>query len=129
MSAHNGPLEAGAGKEPSVDDRRAATRYPLSLQTTGHVLGGPRGHVPWVAHISDISATGIGLVFNSRIKPGTVLVITLQGANQKLSRPIPVRVMHATAQDDKTWRLGCAFVRKVNEEDLQGLLNRASEQQ
>jgi hypothetical protein len=128
MSAHNGPLEAGAGKEPSVDDRRAAPRYPLNLQTIGHVLG-PRGHVPWVAQITDISATGIGLIFSSPIKAGTVLVITLQGANHKLSRPIPVRVMHATRQDDKTWRLGCAFVRKVNEEDLQGLLARASQQQ
>jgi hypothetical protein len=127
MSAHNGPLEAGAGKEPSVDDRRAAQRYPLSLQTTGHILG-PRGHVPWVAQITDISATGIGLTFTSRIKPGTVLVITLQSANHKLSRPIPIRVMHATPQDDKTWRLGCAFVRKVSEEDLHTLLSRHSEQ-
>jgi hypothetical protein len=127
MSAQNGPLEAGAGKESSVEDRRGATRYPLSLQTTGHVLG-PRGNVPWVARITDISATGIGLVFSSRIKPGTVLVITLQGANQKLSRPIPVRVMHSTPLDEKTWRLGCAFVRKVNEEDLQALLSRASKQ-
>src|SRR5712692_1098348 len=58
MSAQNGPLEAGAGKESSVEDRRGATRYPLSLQTTGHVLG-PRGNVPWVARITDISATGI----------------------------------------------------------------------
>ena len=127
MAAQNGPLEAGAGKEASVDDRRGATRFPISLQTTGHVLG-PRGNVPWVARITDISATGIGLIFSSRIKPGTVLVITLQGANHKLSRPIPVRVMHATFLPDKTWRLGCSFVRKVNEEDLQALLSRASEQ-
>jgi len=128
MSAQNGPLEGGARKESSVDDRRGATRYPLSMQTTGHLLG-PRGHVPWVAQITDISATGIGLLLNSSIKPGTVLVITLQGANQKLSRPIAVRVMHATRQDETSWRLGCSFVRKVNEEDLHALLDRVSEQQ
>jgi hypothetical protein len=85
--------------------------------------------VPWVAQITDISATGIGLLLNSSIKPGTVLVITLQGANQKLSRPIPVRVMHATRQDEKTWRLGCSFIRKVSEDDLHALLDRVSEQQ
>jgi hypothetical protein len=125
MSVPNSAFEAGTNDEPSLDDRRTAQRHALNLQTTGHVLG-PRGALSWVAKITDISATGIGLVYGSRIKPGTVLVITLQGANQKLSRPIPVRVMRAVLQEDDSWLLGCAFVRKLNEEDLQALLAKTS---
>jgi hypothetical protein len=125
MSVPNSSSEPGANNEPSVDDRRMAQRYPLNIQTTGHVLG-PRGGLSWVAEITDISATGIGLLYGSRIKPATVLVITLQGANQKLSRPFPVRVMRATLQEDNSWLHGCAFIRKVNEEDLQGLLSKVS---
>ncbi|MFL5241503.1 MAG: PilZ domain-containing protein [Gemmataceae bacterium] len=102
-------------------ERRAAPRYECNLQTTGHVLG-PKGGNAWVATITNISATGIALLHRGRIKPGTVLVITLQSNNHKLSRPMPVRVMHATAKENDQWLLGCAFVRKMNEEDLQTLI-------
>jgi hypothetical protein len=102
------------------EDRRVAHRFSCNMQTTGHILG-PRGGNSWVATITNISATGIGLVHRCRVKPGTVLVIKLQGKSQKLSRPLPVRVMHATAQENDEWLLGCAFVRKISEEDLQSL--------
>jgi hypothetical protein len=125
MSAPNGSFEPEDRNQSFADERRAAPRYPLDLQTTGHVLG-PRGVVPWVARITDISATGIGMLFGSRIKPGTVLVITLQGGNHKVSRPIAVRVMRAAVHDETTWKLGCEFIRKLKEEDLQDLLSRGS---
>jgi hypothetical protein len=103
-----------------AEERRAAQRFTCNLQTTGHTLG-PRGGNTWVATITNISSTGIGLIHRCRVKPGTVLVIKLQSNSQKLSRPLPVRVMHATPQENEEWLLGCAFVRKISEEDLQTL--------
>jgi hypothetical protein len=121
MSQRNGFSERETEPSISEAERRDAPRYPCNLVTTGHVLG-PRGNISWVAKVANISTSGIGLIYRSRVKPGTVLVITLQGANQKLSRPMPVRVMHVRQESPDTWLLGCAFVRKVNEEDLRALL-------
>jgi hypothetical protein len=123
MSENNGPTWPKHVDQPLVEDRRSAQRYPCEVQTTGHTLG-PYGNVTWVAQITDISATGIGLQFRSRVKLGSVLVITLQSASQAMSRPLPVRVMRVTQLDDQTWHLGCAFIRKLKEEDLLGFLDR-----
>jgi hypothetical protein len=121
MSERNGFSEPEPEPALTEAERRAAPRFPCNLVTTGHVLG-PRGNISWVARVANISTQGVGLVFRSRVKPGTVLVITLQGANHKLSRPLPVRVMHVRQESPDTWLLGCAFVRRVNEEDLHALL-------
>jgi hypothetical protein len=121
MSEQNGLSEPEGEPRLSEVERRSAQRYPCNLLTTGHVLG-PRGNISWVAKVVNISTHGVGLLYRSRVKPGTVLVITLQGANQKLSRPMPVRVMHVRQEGPETWLLGCEFVRRVNEEDLLALL-------
>jgi hypothetical protein len=121
MSERNGFSEPEGEPNLTEAERRATQRYSCNLLTTGHVLG-PRGAISWVAKVANISTSGVGLIYRSRVKPGTVLVITLQGANQKLSRPLPVRVMHVRQESPDTWLLGCAFVRKVNEEDLLSLL-------
>jgi hypothetical protein len=121
MSQRNGFSEPEPASKLTEAERRAAQRFQCDLVTTGHVLG-PRGNISWVAKVANISTHGVGLLYRSRVKPGTVLVITLQGANHKLSRPMPVRVMHVRQESPDTWLLGCAFVRKVNEEDLHALL-------
>jgi hypothetical protein len=74
------------------------------------------------ATVHDFSATGIGLLVPAALPLGTTFVLTLQTAPQRLSPPLPVRVMHATRQADGNWLLGCQFVRRLTEQDLQGLL-------
>jgi hypothetical protein len=123
MSQNNGPTSPKQVAHPLEEDRRMAERFPCELQTTGHTLG-PYGNVTWVAQITDISTTGIGLQFRSRVKLGTVLVITLRNASHALSRPLPVRVLRVTQLDEQTWQLGCAFIRKLKEEDLLAVLDR-----
>ena len=121
MSERNGFSEPEPESNLTEAERRSAQRFPCNLVTTGHVLG-PRGNISWVATVANISTHGVALLYRSRVKPGTVLVITLQGANHKLSRPLPVRVMHVRQEGPDAWLLGCAFVRRVNEEDLHALL-------
>jgi hypothetical protein len=106
---------------PLEEERRGAPRHSCDVPASWREWG-TRGSSSWVARIHNISATGIGLTTTYRVKPGSVLVIHLQDKNHNLSRPLPVRVMHATQQADGTWLLGCAFVRRVSEEDLQSLL-------
>jgi hypothetical protein len=120
MSEPHIPLPDEPTSEPALAERRAAPRYECDLPATSEALGSD-GSRAEISRILNISATGIGLLSKTQVKPGSILVIKLQSANLKLSRPLPVRVMHATVQDGE-WLLGCAFVRKVNEDDLQGLL-------
>jgi hypothetical protein len=126
MGSHSGSEPAPrrgaeAGEDVGMSERRGAERHECNVQTEGYQLGA-HGSKSWVATVTNISATGVALVLRHRVKPGTVLVIKFQSGNLNLSRPIPVRVMHVQPQSEGTWLHGCAFVRKVREEDLRSLL-------
>jgi len=102
-------------------DRRDAERHPCTLQPFWHIAGANQVDAAR-ATIRDVSATGIGLRVQQSVKPGTVLVITLQTQDQRFSRPLPVRVMHATRQAEGDWLVGCRFVRVLSVHDLRALL-------
>jgi hypothetical protein len=112
-----------AGVAASVgEERRQSERYPCSLQPFWRVEGQGQTESP-PARIENISTTGIGLRVGEPLKPGTVLVLKLQSADGRLSRPLPARVMHATQQPVGHWLVGCQFVRKLSDEDMQALLS------
>ncbi len=110
-----------AGEQLGMVERRAAERHECNIQTEGCQLGS-LGSKSWAATVKNISATGVALILRHRVKPGTVLVIKFQSGNLNLSRPIPIRVMHVQPQAEGAWLHGCAFVRKLREEDLHSLL-------
>ena len=102
-------------------DRRRAARYACDLQPFWRIAGQDSQAAP-PAGIHDVSATGIGLRVRQPLKPGTVLILTLQGRAGRNSRPLPVRVMHATPLADGDWLVGCQFVRSLSGPDLRTLL-------
>jgi hypothetical protein len=104
------------------EERRRAERYPCDLQPFWRVEGQEQTESP-PARVENISTTGIGLRVGEPLKPGIVLVLKLQNADHRLSRPLPARVMHATPQPEGDWLIGCQFVRRLSEEDMQALLN------
>jgi hypothetical protein len=106
----------------SPAERRGAERFPCSLQPFWSVVGEEQAESP-SASVRDVSATGIGLIVGHPIKPGTVLVLRLQTRDQRLSRPLPARVMHSTARPDGDWLVGCQFVRRLTDEDMWALLS------
>ena len=117
--------EAPLSQEPPEDaalqaDRRGAERYACDLQPFWRVAG--EGPLDAPAGIHNVSATGIGLRVKQTLKPGTVLILTLQNRDHRLSRPLPVRVMHATALADGDWLAGCQFLRPLSGPDLRALL-------
>jgi hypothetical protein len=107
--------------EAALFDRRGAARHACDGQPFWRIAGEGLPETS-VAGVRDVSATGIGLCVKQPLKPGTVFVLTLQADRQRLSRPLPVRVMHATPQADGGWLLGCQFVRRLSDPDLQALL-------
>ena len=121
MTHQASPLSEDAADAVLQTDRRNAERYACDLQPFWRVAGVNSLDTPR-ASIHDISATGIGLRVHQELKAGTVLVLTLQGRDQRLSRPLPVRVMHSTALADGDWLVGCQFVRALSGPDLRALL-------
>jgi hypothetical protein len=118
--AHD-PLEC-PGPSAANADRRRAPRYGCTtLQPFWRVAGDEHGET-LPAGVLNVSATGIGLFLEEPLKAGTVLVITLQAAPGRLSRPLPVRVMHATSQPGGGWLVGCQFVRTLSQQDMASLL-------
>ena len=106
-------------------ERRAWVRYSTTLETICEPvssLSTEEAVCGWPAKVRDISAGGVGLSVLRRFEPGTVLLIELACENEESSYAAPVRVVHATAEGDGRWILGCKFTRKLDEEDLQSLL-------
>jgi hypothetical protein len=115
LTQRSGPTAVGA-------DRRRAERYECAaLQPFWRIVDEGNGET-LPAGVLNISATGVGLLLDEPLKPGTVLVISLQSAPGRLSRPLPVRVMHATAQPGGGWLVGCQFVRRLSQQDMAALL-------
>ena len=105
-------------------ERRRAERYPCDLQPSWRILGKPSGE-SWGASVHDLSATGISLRVRCWIKPGTVLVVRLHGKGERFSRPLPVRVMHATARGEGEWLVGGIFVRALPEDEVRQIVESA----
>jgi hypothetical protein len=72
--------------------------------------------------VRDISMTGLALVLREPLRPGSVLVVSLQNEHKRLARLLPVRVMHATQAAADEWVVGCQFVRRLSVPELQALL-------
>jgi hypothetical protein len=103
-------------------ERRAWIRYPTDRDAFCQPETGRKDHdLWWQAQIRDISTGGIGLVLNRGFKPGTLLSVELPSTNQSLLILRLARVVHATAQADGSWVIGCEFATHLRDDDLQAL--------
>jgi hypothetical protein len=100
--------------------RRTAVRYRCALGTIGR-LALPDGSAleTWIHNLSE---TGIGLITSHPLEAGLALVIHLRGPAPGGEVALSARVAHATAEADGTWRVGCAFKRRLKAEALATLL-------
>jgi len=100
--------------------RRTAERYRCALATAGKLYFPGSGET-MTAWLNNLSVTGIGLNLPRSLDAGQELVIQVRiegGAPVKL----PARVVHATAEVDGTWRVGCTFDVPLAADVLESLL-------
>jgi hypothetical protein len=103
-------------------ERRAWIRYPTDRDTFCRPGTGRKDRdLWWQAEVRNLSAGGIGLVLNRRFTPGTILSVELPSANQGPVILLLARVVHATAQADGGWLIGCEFATRLRDDDLQAL--------
>jgi len=99
-------------------ERRSAGRVRCDLETTCQPITGPVA-MSWPARAVEISTSGIALVLGRRFEPGAMLTVRLTSADDHATRMLFLRVVHVARQVAGTWRLGCAFVSELTEEELE----------
>jgi PilZ domain len=111
---------------PFTRECRVYERYPSDLATHCQPLAARSDNdMKWSAIVHDISAGGIGLLLQRRFEPRTGLAIELPDAGNT-DYTVFVRVVHARAQPDGRWLLGCQFVSPLSEERLHALRQAAT---
>lgn len=112
----------GVGACPSGrSERRMTMRRPCghpSLPVTAFVT-----HEFWQTTVHDLSCNGIGLKLNHAVEPGTLVRLGLFSRAANLWYMKMIRVIHATKQSDGSWLVGCVFLQKLTDQQLQELLS------
>jgi PilZ domain len=112
------PHKADPNAAPTLaDERRAAVRYLCNVETTCQPMAETAAK-SWPARAVNISPGGISLVLDRRFEQGDILSIRLASPDGETARNLLLRVVYAKAQDDGSWRLGCAFASELGQEEL-----------
>jgi hypothetical protein len=61
-------------------------------------------------------------LIDDALEVGTLLTVELTGANGQITHTILACIVHANAQAESRWAVGCNFIRELTETELKGLL-------
>lgn len=111
------PVSLTAG--PAVD-RRNSERHPAGLEALARPLD-TQDSLWWGAQARDISASGIGLSLCYPFRPGTLLAVDLKN-DAGGSKTLLTRVVHVEDKADGTWLIGCEFVKKLTDSELEMMI-------
>jgi hypothetical protein len=118
------PFLAGPPQKSRTTERRAWVRHFASQDACCQPLPDSTTDEPetgWLGRVQDLSTGGIALLLTRRFEPGTALHVEL-AAKGEGSRPLLVRVIHATPESENHWLIGCAFACPLSEAELQTFL-------
>jgi hypothetical protein len=93
------------------------------MEASCHPIAVPAVGPACPARIWDISTQGISLIVPHAYEPGALLSVVPEVLPQSLAPGLAVRVIHGEPQDDGQWRVGCAFIAPLGEDELQTLLS------
>lgn len=97
---------------------RSAVRH---LITSDRLMASLRGNSA-VVRVRNLSATGISLVLPHAVEAETVLPLELLNLGRMFICKVDMRVVYTLEHPSGDWILGCAFLRKLTDEELQALL-------
>lgn len=81
---------------------------------------------PRSAELAELTATGVGLIAEERLEPGTALTVTLRRTDDRPDRPTLASVVYLAGRADGKWALGCQFLHELAESDLKEMVWKAS---
>lgn len=120
MSTSDTPAQ-GVRQRAAQITRRKEARYQCAPATAGR-LSIYKDNKPQHAWILNLSASGIGLLLDSAVEPGTYLVVHLTSTSTGAQFDLLTRVAHCTPQNAGEWLVGCELAEKLGQADLDALL-------
>jgi hypothetical protein len=107
-------------------DCRVWERYPCELPTACQPVASRNDKdVVWSGTLRDISVGGVGVVLKRRFEPGMGLAIELPGAEPGLEETLLAKVVYVRRWPEGGWLLGCAFISRLSENELEDLMRLA----
>jgi serine/threonine protein kinase len=115
---------------PDQDERRAWVRHELDVGACGiidtNVFQGVRDSEEfWPLVVRDLSAGGVGVLLARRFELGTELSIEFSTGPDSAPRRLTARVVRVVPEKNGHWVHGCAFAKRLGEEELATLLRYA----
>jgi hypothetical protein len=108
----------------TIPERRADVRYYYTRRPAAPY--GVRGGVcEGEARLHDISRGGVALVAPRGIEPGTELFVGLPTADPDVTLTQLARVVHARRLGPLHWLIGCEFLSRLSEGDLERVLKKS----
>ncbi len=110
-----------ASKQLRLDkDRRRSLRHACRMAVSCRLLG-KQGVGLWEATLVDVSKRGLGILSQTRLERGAILVIQLGEITERFSQPLLIRVVRLVREGD-SWLCGCTFARQLSNVELESLL-------
>jgi hypothetical protein len=122
MSSIPASTKSGLVDQPPPAERREATRFPMSIEFFYRPITSPEDDLWWLAQVRNISMRGLGLVLQRTLAPGTLLEVELENPAKDFHRVVQARVVHVQPASGHGFMAGCAFVNKLNPDEVQAIL-------
>ncbi len=122
MASIPASTKSGLVNQPPLAERREATRFPLSLEFFYRPITTPDDEIWWLAQVRNISIRGLGLVLQRTLAPGTLLEVELENPAKGFHRVVQARVVHVQPTPGRGFMAGCAFVNKLEADEIQAIL-------
>jgi PilZ domain len=114
--------EAGDREEWIGLERRESERFRCNWYPTVSFLARARTLLAGRGVIRDVSRTGIALISEQILEPGTLLAIQLRSQQHGYSDVLSARIVRVVHQDDGSCLLGCRLSRSLSNDELAALL-------
>jgi PilZ domain len=98
-------------------ERRSSVRHAVTLEALSRPLDA-QDAIWWGATVRNLSNSGLALSVCFPFRPGTYLAVDLQGPSGG-NHTFLTRVIYARDQVDGTWQVGCEFINRLTDSDME----------
>jgi hypothetical protein len=105
-------------------NRRAEPRRRCTLEVSCQPITVKPCDLWWLAEITDVSTSGVGMLSTRRLERGTFVAIQFANPISAFSKTKIARVMHVAPSEGK-WLVGCVFQTPLDSAEMEVLTNRA----
>lgn len=102
-------------------DQRTWMRFPVNLRARIQKVGAT-DFPTHEGQILNVSPSGVGVLVSQAVEAGTLLSVELINAGGSVVKTILACVVHVAGHPNGQFSLGCNFIRQLQEEELQGLV-------